>query len=113
MRNKILVTLALGVLTIGMVAISAAGTAGAQSVPIDQPPAASNPPASPVQPPTSPAELPTNGANVGGAGAAPARLPSAGTAGAGDSTTSLAFGALAVALAAGGVASWRLGRKVR
>ena len=112
MRNKIIVTLALAALGVGLVAISAAGTAGAQSVPV-QPPAATNPPAQPAQPPQSPVEPPSNGGNVGGAGAA--RLPSTGTAdaGEGDTTSSLAFGALAMALAAGGVASWRLGRRFR
>jgi hypothetical protein len=112
MKMKFARLLATGAIALAGGLIATVGIAGAQSVPV-QPPVTTNPPVQPAQPPQSPVEPPSNGGNVGGAGTA--RLPTAGTAGdngAGDSTTSLAFGALAVALAAGGVASWRLGRRV-
>ena len=93
--------------------IATTGFAGAQSVPIGQPATTTNPPAQPAQPPRSPVEPPSNGGNVGGAGAA--RLPSTGSAGAGsgNGTAPIALSVLALVLGAGGVASWRLGRRVR
>jgi hypothetical protein len=108
MKMKFARLLATGAIALAGGLIATVGIAGAQSVPVQQP--VTNPPVQPAQPPQSPVEPPSNGGDVAGAGAA--RLPTTGTAGAGDSTTSLAFGALAVALAAGGVASWRLGRRV-
>ncbi len=111
MKTKFVRLLATGTIALAGGLVATAGIAGAQSVPVQQP-AATNPPAQPAQPPQSPIEPPSNGGNVGGVGRA---LPSTGTAGAGDgdTTTSLALGALAMALGAAGVASWRLGRRVR
>lgn len=114
MKVKFVRLLATGAIAVSGVLVATTGIAGAQSVPVAQPPAAGNPPAQPAQPPQSPVEPPSNGGNVGNAGAGPARLPSAGTSGAaGDSTSSLAFGALALVLGGAGVASLRLGRRTR
>jgi uncharacterized iron-regulated membrane protein len=107
MQTKLVGLLAAGILTatVGMVSV---GTAGAQSVPIDEPPPTGQPPQSPVEPPT-------NEGNTANLGAAPsgATLPDTGTgfdAGSGNTTV---LAAIAAVLGATGVASVGLARRKR
>lgn len=111
MKTKLVRLLATSAIALAGGLVATVGIAGAQSVPVQQP-VTTNPPVQPAQPPQSPVEPPSNNGGVGGAGTS--LLPSAGTGdGGGDSTTAWAIGAVAVALGAGGVASLRLGRRVR